>query len=273
VNRNEILAETRKSFPIPEGVEEVLKTSDVGYLTVLSKKGDLYSYPVAFRYSRLRVYFVTPVGAAKYKFIKANPTVSFIVDNKKLTLGACGALVQGKAKIFSVAKTLLSILSVAPEIRGFSKKYPGMLSFYARGRELPEERKIYRYRLIRIDPTKIVYWQGYTFGRYVPEPVLRERSDPFAHPKRESEIEMAAELIKSADEELPIGPTLSDHEWIVQGLDRAESQGILSAEERGLIQAYRGRTLGSQEGDFNRTSATPTEEERRLLTKFKKRFD
>ncbi len=38
--------------------------------------------------------------------------------------------------------------------------------FYVRGKGLPDERKIYNYRLIRIDPTKIIYWLGYAFGRY-----------------------------------------------------------------------------------------------------------
>ncbi|TMI24193.1 pyridoxamine 5'-phosphate oxidase family protein [Candidatus Bathyarchaeota archaeon] len=83
--------------------------------------------PVAFYYSDLRVYFVTPVSAAKYKMIKENPRVSLIVDNKQLTTNACGAMIQGRARTFSITRTLLSILSLGPNVAGFSKKYPGML--------------------------------------------------------------------------------------------------------------------------------------------------
>src|SRR2546428_1741014 len=157
------------SSPVPEQVLDVLKTNSIGYLSVISKKGELYSYPVAFHYSGLKVYFVTPVSAAKFKIIRANPAVSFIVDNGKVTTEACGAMIQGRARAYSIGRTLLSILSVGPKIAGFSKKYPGMLAFYARGKELPDERKLYKYRLIRIDPSKIIYWLGYAFGRYIPK--------------------------------------------------------------------------------------------------------
>src|SRR6266700_3277184 len=92
-----------ENAPIPEEVTDVLKTTNIGYLTTISKKGDLYSYPVAFYYSDLRVYFVTPISAAKYKMIKENPTVSLIVDNKQLTTNACGAMIQGRAKIVQVS--------------------------------------------------------------------------------------------------------------------------------------------------------------------------
>src|SRR5256886_6142438 len=155
-----------QSSPVPERVLDVLKTNSIGYLSVISKKGELYSYPVAFHYSGDRVYFVTPVSAAKFKIIKTNPTVSFIVDNGKVTTEACGAMLQGKARIFTVGRTLLSILSVGPNIAGFSKKYPGMLKFYARGKELPDERKLFKYRLIRIEPSKIIFWTGYNIGRF-----------------------------------------------------------------------------------------------------------
>ncbi|HZY94720.1 MAG TPA: pyridoxamine 5'-phosphate oxidase family protein [Candidatus Bathyarchaeia archaeon] len=112
-------SESLESTNLPDQVIDVLKKTSIGYLSVISKSGEPCSYPVAYYYSRLTVYFVTPVSAAKYKIIKNNPRISFI--------------------------------------EGFSKKYPGMLSFYARGKELPDERKLYKYRLIRIKPTKIVY--------------------------------------------------------------------------------------------------------------------
>jgi nitroimidazol reductase NimA-like FMN-containing flavoprotein (pyridoxamine 5'-phosphate oxidase superfamily) len=141
----------------------------IGYLSVTSKKGDLYSYPLVFYYSNLKIYMMTPVSSAKMKFMKANPSISFLVDNRKLALESCGAMIQGRAKILSMAKIIASIVSLGPKMMSFAKKYPGMFTFYARGKYLPDERKLYKYRFIRIDPRKVVYWMGYSFGRYVPE--------------------------------------------------------------------------------------------------------
>src|SRR5215467_16371972 len=76
---------------LPSLVVEVLKSNRIGYLSVISKSGELYSYPIAYYYSKPTVHFVTPVSAAKYKIIKDNPKISFIVDNGKVTTEACGA--------------------------------------------------------------------------------------------------------------------------------------------------------------------------------------
>ena len=136
---------------VPEQILEILKTSQIGYLAVTSPKGDLYSYPVAFYFSGFKVYFMTPISAAKLRFIKANPVVSFLVDNHLLTKGAAGAMLQGRAKVFSIGKTIMSVLSVGPKMAKFAQEYPGMFTFYASGKDLPDERKLYKYRLIRID--------------------------------------------------------------------------------------------------------------------------
>ncbi len=93
--QQELQEESTPPSKIPERVVEVLKTTSIGYLSVTSKKGDLYSYPVAFHYADQKVYFITPVGSAKMKFLKANPNVSFIVDNKKQPRPATGRLPAG----------------------------------------------------------------------------------------------------------------------------------------------------------------------------------
>src|SRR2546425_3149582 len=72
-----------ESSPVPDQVIDVLKNNKIGYLSVLSKSEELYSYPVAFHFSGSKLYFMTPVSAAKFKILKNNPTVSFIVDNGK----------------------------------------------------------------------------------------------------------------------------------------------------------------------------------------------
>ncbi|HEV2121115.1 MAG TPA: pyridoxamine 5'-phosphate oxidase family protein [Candidatus Bathyarchaeia archaeon] len=231
----------RESTPVPDQVIEVLKNAKIGYLSVLSKSEELYSYPVAFHYSDQKLYFMTPISAAKFKILKANPTVSFIVDNGKVTTEACGAMVQGKSKIFTIGRTLVSILSVGPKMIGFTKKYPGMLSFYARGKELPDERKLYKYRLIRIDPSKIIYWLGYKFGRFVPRTQPSKTGHSLRLSKDESGLELSAKLLESSnDEDVLVGPVGLGHDWIA-GLDSSVSEGTLSDQERKMLGSFRGQ--------------------------------
>ena len=253
-----------ESSPVPDQVVDVLKTNKIGYLSVLSKSEELYSYPVAFHFSDLKLYFMTPVSAAKFKILKNNPTVSFIVDNGKVTTEACGAMMQGKAKIFTIGRTLISILSVGPKMIGFTKKYPGMLSFYARGKELPDERKLYKYRLIRIDPSKIIYWLGYAFGRYVPKTGARAEGHSLKLGKDKSGLELSAKLLESSDEDVPAEPMPMEHDWISR-LDSSVSEGILSPEEMKILGSYKGE-ITSSKPHFETTSRV-TEEERKLLKK------
>ena len=252
----------RESTPVPDPVVEVLKNAKIGYLSVLSKSEELYSYPVAFHYSDQKLYFMTPISAAKYKILKSNPTVSFIVDNGKVTTEACGAMIQGKAKIFTIGRTLFSILSVGPKMIGFTKKYPGMLSFYARGKELLDERKLYKYRLIMIDPSKIIYWLGYKFGRFVPKTHPNKIGHLLRLPKDDSGLELSAKLLESADDEdVLVGPVAMGHDWIT-GLDDSVSDGTLSDQERKMLGSFRGKASRT-----TAMTAAVSEEEKKLLKK------
>lgn len=38
----------------------------------------------------------------------------------------------------------------------FAQKYPGMFTIYAKGKEHRDERKLYRYRIIKIFPSKVL---------------------------------------------------------------------------------------------------------------------
>jgi general stress protein 26 len=257
-------AKDQQQQEIPESVLDVLKTTDIGYLSVTSSKGELYSYPVAFYFSGFRVYFMTPISAAKLKFIRGNPTVSFLVDNHLLTKGASGAMVQGKAKVFSIAKTVVSILSVGPKMASFAKKYPGMFTFYASGKELPDERKLYKYRLIRIEPTKIVYWVGYKFGKYFPKGA---KEDPLSSAADETKMETFAQLLKTADEELPVREVEQNQEW-VDNLDTAEKEGIISGDERSAINSYRSFLRGAVASNQGERKVSGSE--KKLLGKWKK---
>jgi general stress protein 26 len=255
---------TKDRAEIPDQVHEVLKNTRIGYLSVKSEKGDLYTYPVAFYSSKMNVYFMTPISAAKMRFMRANPDVSFLADNHDLTLGATGAMIQGRAKIFSIAKTVTSILSVGPKMQKFAQKYPGMFTFYAKGKELPDERKLYKYRLIRIEPTKVIYWVGYKFGRYVPKPV---KKDPLAGAPEDEKMETLALLLKGADEELSAGEEPPANENWQSKVNAAASQGVLSEEERVVIGSY--RSFLRQATASNTVGPKVTDDEKRFLKKWK----
>ena len=261
--------------PIPSQVEEVLKATQIGYLSVTSKKGDLYSYPVAYYYSNRKVYMMTPIGSAKMKFMKANPNVSFLVDNKKLALEACGAMVQGKARVLSMVRMISSILSLGPKMLSFAKKYPGMFTFYASGKYLPDERKLYRYRFIRIDPNKIVYWTGYTFGKYAPikkkgEATKNEEEDSLDLGNQSNVEPLASLLAKAGEEEEEEGEMApdkspADGNWLA-GLNSAASNGLLSEDEARIIGMYK-KPLGVA-GNVKPGELSPGEKS--LLKKWKK---
>lgn len=258
-----------KTDGLPEEVLELLKTSTIGYLSVRSPKGDLYSYPVAFYFADNNVYFMTPISAAKLRFIRANPEVSFLVDNHLVTKEALGAMMQGNAKVFSIAKTVLSILSVGPKMIKFAQKYPGMFTFYAKGKELPDERKLYKYRLIKIAPSKIVFWKGYNFGKL---PIKSKAgSDPLSVSPDEEKMAAFAHLLKGADttdEELtpealePARPP----EW-AGGLETAVSEGTLSEQERSAIESFRSFLRLSAGG--NAPGPGVSADEKKLLKKWK----
>jgi len=181
---------------------------------------------------------MTPISSAKMKFIKANPNISFLVDNRKLALEACGAMIQGKARILSMAKLITSIVSLGPKMMNFAKKYPGMFTFYARGKYLPDERKLYKYRVIRIDPAKMIYWQGYTFGKYIPEvsKTTKEAGEEL-NLKDESQVEGIAGLVDSADEELEMDELPRDENWL-GALKSSTASGLLSDEERAVVASF-----------------------------------
>jgi hypothetical protein len=49
---------------------------------------------------------------------------------------------------------------------GFMRKYPELVKYYVKDiRELPDMNKFYKYVFVRVNPTSIVHWDGYEFGR------------------------------------------------------------------------------------------------------------
>ncbi len=157
---------TFKMPELPEAISSLLANEKVGYVSTISPKGLLSTYPVAYYFDGYSIYFLTPKDSAKLKFIRDNPSVSFSVDNKLLTQEALGAMFQGQAEIFDSQGIIGTIkIWLGPRLK-YLKKYPKIASFYVtKIKELPDERKFYKYRLIRINPKKILYWEGYNWGR------------------------------------------------------------------------------------------------------------
>jgi hypothetical protein len=143
-----------------------------------------------------------------------------------------------------------------------------MFTFYASGKELPDERKLYKYRLIRIDPSKIIFWQGYEFGRYSSKGKAPS-GDSLGETPEEEKMDTFASLLKLADKELPVPAGVKQSEEWVEGLDRATDEGVISLEERGTIDSYRNflRTAVSS----SQVPAKVTSEEKKLLDKWKKK--
>ncbi|MHB8568292.1 MAG: hypothetical protein ACYC9U_14540, partial [Nitrososphaerales archaeon] len=179
-----------------------------------------------------------------------------------IALEACGAMIQGKTKILGMARIIASIVSLGPKMAGFAKKYPGMFTFYARGKYLPDERKLYKYRFIRIDPNKIVYWTGYKFGKYLPE----KKSSLTDSLDSESNADSLGNLLASADEELGPGQFPTDQNWLSQ-LNNAVSSGVLSEDEMKVMSIYR-KPLGVA---GNSEPGKLSTEERGILKKWKAR--
>ena len=100
---------------------------------------------------------------------------------------------------------------------------------------------MYKYRLIRVEPSKIVYWVGYNFGRYFPKGT---KEDPLSTASDETKMETFAELLKTADEELPVTEVEQSQEW-VDNLYAAEKEGIISGDERTVINSYRSFLRGA----------------------------
>jgi hypothetical protein len=150
---------------LSDRILDFVKQQKVGHLSVRTKKGVLV-HPIAYYCDGESLVFGTPRTSSKIKILKANPRVSFTVDNGKLMKEAIGITVIGKTEIFTFKSLTSSLRMALTGMFGFLKKYPELLKFYVGSMgELPDDRKFYKYRFIRIIPSRIVHWDGYEFGR------------------------------------------------------------------------------------------------------------
>lgn len=156
----------KKSKGLPDDVKELMETKKIGHLSTVSPQGRISIVPVGFYFNGTDVYFGTPKESAKLKFLQNNPNVSLTVDNGLIMKEALGVLVQGQAEIYDIKSTFKKFKETLPTITKFSIKYPELFKFYTKHLdELPQDRKFYKYRMIRIKPDKMLFWSGYNWGR------------------------------------------------------------------------------------------------------------
>jgi len=179
---------------LPENVVNLLSKARVGLFSSVSPQGRVSTVPIGFHFDGEDVYFGTPKESAKLKFMMKNPNVSLTVENGKVMKESLGVLIQGKANVFDPKKTLTKFRESLPAIAGFSKKYPDVFFYYTRDmKELPEDRKFYKYRLVHLNTEKMLFWDGYTWGRHVPED--KEKS-PFFEISEDGDPATISKMVK-----------------------------------------------------------------------------
>jgi general stress protein 26 len=247
-----------KKFKIPKlpgSISSLLSTEKVGYLSTISPKGLISIYPVAYNFDSCNIYFLTPKDSAKLKFLMKNPTVCFSVDNKRLTKDARGVMFQGQAEIFPSKDIIGKFKTLIPTYIKYFKKYPEIKIYLTKMKELPSDRKLYKYRLIGINPSKILFWEGYKWGRtIIPEKdSLGLLSKVYRGEKFEIVGKNAHRLLnifkwfnstwksymEGKMEELPEAADLGEignyNRLIQTSKEKASMDGIISADEKQLL--------------------------------------
>jgi hypothetical protein len=163
---------------LPDNILEFIKEKKVGQLSVRTKRGVLV-HPIAYYCDGEGLVFGTPRSSAKLNLLKENPRVSFTVDNGKLMKEGMGITVVGKTETYGFKSLATSLRSAVSSMFGYVRKYPELLKFYiADMGELPDDRKFYKYVFVRINPTRIVHWDGYNFGRITSRTKKKKKEEP-----------------------------------------------------------------------------------------------
>lgn len=150
---------------LPKRIWDFVQKARVGHLSVRSKYGVLV-HPIAFAIAKEHMVFGTPRTAKKLELLKDNSRVSFTCDNGELMKKAIGITVTGRAETYGFDDLTKGLKQGIWSMAGFMKKYPELVKFYVRDfDQLPDANKFWKYVFIRVNPTSIVHWDGYEFGR------------------------------------------------------------------------------------------------------------
>lgn len=184
----------KKVVRLAENINKLLKDGRIGHLSTVAPTGRISIVPIGYHFDGMDIYFGTPKGSAKLKFMQKNPNVSFTIDNGLVMREALGVLIQGRAEIYDTKDIFRKLKMTLPAIAGFSKKYPDVFTFYTKDmKKLPEDRKLYKYHLIRIVTEKLLYWDGYNWGRMITKP---EDYEPFFDINEKQDPNVVARTLK-----------------------------------------------------------------------------
>ena len=178
---------------LPPTIWKFVQKARVGHLSVRSKYGVLV-HPIAFAIHKDHMVFGTPRSAKKLELLKDNSRISFTCDNGELMKKAVGVTVLGRAETYGLDDLKKGFTQGLLSMAGFMKKYPELVKYYIRDfTELPDANKFWKYVFVRVNPTRIVHWDGYEFGRITakkkgkgkedPEETLRPEDDPVMYAK------------------------------------------------------------------------------------------
>lgn len=177
---------------LPPRIWDFVKNQKVGHLSVRTKMGVLV-HPIAYNIQKKAMVFGTPRTAKKLDLLKKNPRVSFTVDNGKLMKEAIGITVLGKTETYGFDNLSKGFKQGLSSMTGFMTKYPELVKFYVKDMDqLPDANKFYKYVFVRVNPTSIVHWDGYEFGRITAkrkkkgakeEDSIRPEDDPVIYAK------------------------------------------------------------------------------------------
>ena len=150
---------------LPKKIWDFVQDARVGHLSVRSKYGVLV-HPIAFAIAKEHMIFGTPRTAKKLELLKDNSRISFTCDNGKLMKEAVGVTVLGRAETYGFDDLTKALKQGLWSMTNFMKKYPELVKFYVRDfTQLPDANKFWKYVFVRVNPTRIVHWDGYEFGR------------------------------------------------------------------------------------------------------------
>lgn len=150
---------------LPKRIWDFAQKQRVGHLSVRSKYGVLV-HPIAFAIAKDHMVFGTPRTAKKLELLKDNSRVSFTCDNGQLMKKAIGFTVLGRAETYGFDKLTKGLTQGIFSMTNFMTKYPELVKFYVRDfDQLPDANKFWKYVFVRVNPTSIVHWDGYEFGR------------------------------------------------------------------------------------------------------------
>ncbi len=150
---------------LPPTIWKFVQKARVGHLSVRSKYGVLV-HPIAFAIQKKHMVFGTPRSAKKLELLKNNSRISFTCDNGELMKNAVGVTVLGRAETYGLDDLKKGFTQGLLSMAGFMKKYPELVKYYVRDfTELPDANKFWKYVFVRVNPTRIIHWDGYEFGR------------------------------------------------------------------------------------------------------------